>query len=98
MIFDYINSGHYYFACNKCSVAFFDQDVIIKLPTGGYTCPNIIKNFLREKFCDTRIYGGDEECFNKYYKDCTDCTDCKDCMGAGCMYCKDRGDNVNISY
>lgn len=60
----------YFFACDKCNVAFFDKDIVIKSSLGGFKCPLIIGEglFKKKKRCHKKMYGGNEECFNKYYK------------------------------
>ena len=61
-------TGYYYFVCDKCGIAFFDDDLIGKWNDYN-TCLNIKKTFWgKEVICGNHIYGGDEEVFNKYYK------------------------------
>ncbi len=62
------DTKYFYFVCDKCKAAFFEEDTIFSLSTGGYVCPNVVKTFFRDKMCGERIYGGDSKCFNEYYK------------------------------
>ena len=64
------DSGNWYWACEYCKNAFFDGDSILRLSTGGYYCMNIVKKGIlqQEQKCMGRIYGGDKDCFNEYYK------------------------------
>ena len=52
------DTAFYYWACDYCNVAFFGDDTIIKSNKGGANCIN----------CKKRILGGDEKCFDEYYK------------------------------
>ena len=63
-------TGYFYFACDTCNVAFFGDDSILSSSRGGKKCPLMIrKTFLKKEHrCENSIYGGDENCFNKYYK------------------------------
>lgn len=65
-----VNSTHYYFwVCDKCNLAFFDNDIILESNSGNI-CPIEKFRFIfwGDKVCGNSITGGDEECFNKYYK------------------------------
>lgn len=59
----------FYWSCEKCNAAFFDEDIIL-VSKDGSRCPLEITSFLGNKICGNRMYGGDSESFNKYHKVC----------------------------
>ena len=59
---------HFYWACDACNTAYFAGDEIIQSSDGKYFCPRKVSRFFGNGNCNNRIYGGDEECFNEYYK------------------------------
>ena len=62
------DTNYFYWSCDRCLVAFFGDDFIYKTD-GGYKCLNTIEKILRPvRTCMESIHGGDEDCFNKYYK------------------------------
>lgn len=63
-------TGHFFWACDDCMTAFFDIDVILLDKEGSHRCPNWIRKsvFKSKEQCGERIYGGDKEAFDKYYK------------------------------
>lgn len=64
------DTDNFYFSCDACGVAFFDEDIILKDSKKYHRCPLKIKNgiFKKEEICRKKIYGGDEKSFNEYYK------------------------------
>jgi hypothetical protein len=62
------STGYYYWCCDKCMVAFFDDDLILKCNDGNYCIKERRNLWGIMKKCNNRIYGGDEDTFNKYYK------------------------------
>lgn len=63
------DTKYFYFACDKCGIAFFDEDIIIKCSDGYNRCPNVVSSlFKKDSVCKNQMYGGNEETFNKYYK------------------------------
>ena len=73
------DTGMYYLACEKCQVAFFKGDFVLKGSDNRHRCllkKPLMSKFFRKKIvgvCNERIYGGDEKCFKKYYKLKEDC-------------------------
>lgn len=59
-------TSYYYWVCDRCSVAYFDNDIILRASGGGYKCP-LPRGFFKRQ-CSSSIFGGDEQSFNKYYK------------------------------
>jgi len=57
---------YFYWACDRCNVAFFDGDTILESTDGYRRCP--LKRGFFGRTCLNQIYGGDEDCFNRYYK------------------------------
>ena len=69
------DTNYYYWVCDECKVAFFDSDIILKSSKSGCKCPiEKTRGFIGKLFndgkiiCGNSIYGGDKECFEKYYK------------------------------
>lgn len=62
------DTGMFYLLCERCNQAFFDDDIVLKISTGGYKCPLEYKHLFCFKTCHERIYGGDERSFNEHYK------------------------------
>lgn len=64
------STGMYALVCESCNKAFFGDDLVGSLSTGGYVCLMFIPGRLlsKGKTCNYRVYGGDEESFNRYYK------------------------------
>ena len=58
----------FYWVCDKCKIAFFSEDIILKGSDGVQRCPQKIKSLFGKKVCNNHIYGGHEESFNRYYK------------------------------
>ena len=59
----------FYLVCEKCEIAFFENDDILKVSTGGYRCPLVIRTFFGNNVCLNKIYAGySQEEFGKYYK------------------------------
>ena len=67
-----VSDEHYfYFACEKCGLAYFGEDLVDRVLTGGIKCRNLIKKHWwsnKKSACGENIYGGDEKSFNKFYK------------------------------
>ena len=60
---------YFYWTCDSCNVAFFSDDVILEDSEGIKRCPLSKTTILgNHKPCLTHMYGGDEKCFNEYYK------------------------------
>lgn len=58
----------FYAACERCMVAFFEGDTVLK-SLDGIHCPLMVRSFLFwKKQCRKCIYGGDEKSFNKYWE------------------------------
>lgn len=64
------STNNYFWSCEKCMVAYFDDDMILKSSRGGYVCPMQIKSFprLRWEQCLNKMLGGSQIDFDKYYK------------------------------
>jgi len=62
------DTRNFFWACEKCLTAFFAGDTVLRSANGEFYCKNSIKTFFGERTCKGRIYGGDEKCFNEYYK------------------------------
>lgn len=63
------STGKYFWVCDICRVAYFGSDIIIETYDGRMRCPNILHHlFKKDTICNNSISGGDEGCFNKYYK------------------------------
>lgn len=61
--------GMYFVSCEKCKIAFFEDDKILKLNDGSLRCPNMRKNIVgKNKLCFNRLLGGSENIFNQFYK------------------------------
>lgn len=65
-----VSRGYFYVACDTCNMAFFTNDIILFDSNGYFRCPNKIKGgFIKKNsICKNKMYGGDEESFNRYYK------------------------------
>lgn len=66
---------YYFWVCEKCKIAYFDKDIVLKYSDGSMRCPNDILSCvwfslrkLRLRTCNETIRGGDKECFEKYFK------------------------------
>jgi len=65
------DTHYFYWVCDKCGMAFFEDDDILEGSDGWNRCANITtgKWFKRlPKICGNKIYGGGKESFDKYYK------------------------------
>ena len=64
------NTGYFYIVCDKCQMAFFDEDLISDCSDGFWRCPNLVKKGFWRKLgiCNNQIFGGDEKSFERYYK------------------------------
>lgn len=66
-----VNKTHYYyFSCDDCNIAYTGDDIIIESYDGKKLCPKYVSTgiFGAHKVCLNQMYGGDEDCFKKYYK------------------------------
>lgn len=62
------DTQYYFWACDKCKIAYFSADEILKDQNGRERCPRIKKSlFMKEKICLNGLTGGDEDCFNRFY-------------------------------
>lgn len=63
--------GRFYFVCSRCKIAYFGDDIILRvMRSEGYydeKCPNKIEGLFAH-ICMKNIYGGNEDQFNYYYK------------------------------
>lgn len=57
---------YFYWVCDDCSVAFFGDDKILKCADEVIRCP-LTRGFFKKQ-CLSHLHGGDEKCFNRYYK------------------------------
>ena len=64
------DTGYFFWACDSCDIAFFDDDIILKNTnkSSGHACPLTKKGFVTEKICRESILGGNKEDFEKYYR------------------------------
>lgn len=65
----------FYWTCDDCNVAYFAGDTILEDSKGIHRCSREIKQniigkifFKGKVVCGNHMYGGDEKCFNEYYK------------------------------
>ena len=61
------DTGMYYWVCDKCCIAYFDEDVILKKGSNEL-CPNVIKKWWGHILCERMLSCGSEESFNINWK------------------------------
>lgn len=63
--------SYWFVACDSCNVAYFRGETILATEDNSWKCPNKVGKHLGlfgSKTCMNNLSGGDEKCFNKYYK------------------------------
>lgn len=60
-------SFYHYYVCQKCNIAYFEEDEILVKMVNGKKDTIHCSNKRRFSICRGQMYGGDAESFNEYF-------------------------------